>query len=59
MHVTMQLRILERMTDDQIAERVQDAALPQSEREMAYAEFKRRGLLPPRRKPRQRAWNRA
>lgn len=59
MHTTMMIRVLERMTDDQVAERVTNESLPQSDREQAYAEFKRRGLLRPRRQPRQRTWNRA
>lgn len=58
MHVTMMLRILDRMTDDQIAARVMDASLPQSDRDQAMAEFTRRGLMPKRKAPRQRAWNR-
>ncbi len=59
MHVTMQLRILERMTGDQLAERVLDERLPQADRDQAMAMIERRGLIPQRRKPRQRAWNRA
>ncbi len=59
MHVTMQLRILERMTGDQLAERVLDEHLPQADRDQAMAAIERRGLIPKRRKPRQRAWNRA
>jgi hypothetical protein len=58
MHHTMMLRILERMTADQIAGRIMDERLPQSERDAAFAEFKRRGLMPKTR-PHQRAWNRA
>ncbi len=59
MHITMQLRILERMTGDQLAERVLDERLPQADRDQAMAMIERRGLMPKRRKPRQRAWNRA
>ncbi len=59
MHITMQLRILERMTGDQLAERVLDEHLPQADRDQAMATIERRGLIPKRRKPRQRAWNRA
>lgn len=50
---------LNRLTDDQVAARVMDESLPQAERDQAYAEFKRRGLMPNRRRPRQRSWNRA
>ncbi len=59
MHVTMMLRILDRMTDDEIAGRVMDEKLPESDREQALAVLERRGRLPNRRRPRQRAWNRA
>lgn len=50
---------LQTLTDDEIAGRVMDESLPQSAREAAMVEFKRRGLLRKRRAPRQRNWNRA
>ena len=59
MHVTMMLRILDRMEPEQLAARVMDENLPESDREQALALLDRRGLLPRRRRPRQRAWNRA
>lgn len=51
--------VLEPLSDDDIAARVMNESLPQADREAAYAEFERRGLLRKRRQPRQRAWNRA
>jgi len=59
MHITMMLRVLNRMTDEQVAARILDENLPQADRNQAMEEFKRRGLIPKRPRPRQRAWNRA
>jgi hypothetical protein len=50
---------LSKLSNDEIAVRVQNEKLSQEERTAAYDEFKRRGLLRPRRRPKQRAWNRA
>jgi hypothetical protein len=58
MHDTMMHRLLDRMTGDQLAERVQNSALSQADRNAAWEMFKRKFSVP-RRKPRQRAWNRA